>query len=252
VPLVIVLIAVFGASTQLTGTDWVVLIIGSLCYLSSYLFAYRGYSSAPLSVVAPIAYTAPAIATVLTVLFLGAKLTLLQGLPLVAIMAGVILLSTKFSELRNSTGVRGRSLVTSGVALGIGAAVSFSFVFVALSAVVPEVGYLVPVLVLKAGGGLSGIAFSPVFRRDIRPSRNSLSVLMLAVAFFDTVAYLFLGAGIVSAGGFLPLVIMTSGMGGFFLVCYGILLRKEKPEPNQLLGIAVSIAGVAALLYLTA
>ena len=45
---------------------------------------------------------------------------------------------------------------------------------------------------------------------------------------------------------------MTSGMGGFFLVCYGILLRKEKAELNQFMGIAVSIIGVATLLDLTA
>jgi drug/metabolite transporter (DMT)-like permease len=223
-----------------------------LCYLSSYLFAYRGYLSAPLSVVAPIAYTAPAIATLLAVLFLGAKMTAIEGLPLVAIMVGVILLSTKFSDLRKSAGERGRSAVTYGVRTGLGASISFSFVFVALSAVVPLVGYLMPVLVLKAGGSLAGIALSPITRQDIRPSRKTLSLLVFGVAVLDTVGYLFLGAGLASAESSLPLVIMTSGMGGFFLVCYGILLRNEKPEPNQLVGILVSIVGVATLLYLTA
>jgi uncharacterized membrane protein len=252
IPVLLALILISGASTGLTSTDWVILSIASLCYLSSYLFAYRGYSSAPLSVVAPIAYTAPAIAALLAVLFLGAKLTAIEGVPLVAIMAGVILLSTKFSDLRKSAGNRGRSALTFGVGSGLGASISFSFVFVALSAVVPEVGYLMPVLVLKSGGALAGLAFSPITKQDIRPNRKTVSLLVFGVAVFDTVGYLFLGAGLASAGASLPLVIMTSGMGGFFLVCYGILLRSEKPEPNQLVGILVSIVGVAALLYLTA
>jgi drug/metabolite transporter (DMT)-like permease len=45
---------------------------------------------------------------------------------------------------------------------------------------------------------------------------------------------------------------MTSGMGGVFMVGFGIVLLRERLEPNQLLGVALSIIGVAALLYLTA
>lgn len=252
IPILVLLIAVFRADVNLTTADWLILSVASLCYLSSYLFAYRGYQSAPLSVVAPIAYTAPAIATLLAVLFLGAKLTSVEAVPLVAIMFGVILLSTKFSELRRSVADRTGSAVRLGVEPGLAAAVSFSFVFVALSVVVAQVGYLMPVLVLKSGGALAGIALSPVIKRDVRPSNKTLSVLLIPVALFDTIGYVFLGAGLASAAGYLPLVIMTSGMGGFFLVCYGILLRKEKAELNQLIGIAVSIIGVATLLYLTA
>ena len=102
IPILLVLIAVFRASVDLTTSDWVILAIASLLSLV-YVFAYRGYQSAPLSVVAPIAYTAPAIATVLAVLFLGARLTVVEAVPLVAIMIGVVLLSTKFSVLRRST-----------------------------------------------------------------------------------------------------------------------------------------------------
>ena len=251
-PILVFLILVSKADVELTPTSWVVLGIASLCYLSSYLFAYRGYSSSPLSVVAPISYTAPAIATLLAVLFLGVRLALVEVVPLVAIMVGVMLLSTKFSELRRSTRAGGVSVVRSGVVPGLGAAFSFSFVFLALSAVVPEAGYLMPVLVLKAGGSLTGLALWPIAERGVRPSRKGLSSLVSSVAILDTVGYLFLGEGIASAGTLLPLVIMSSGMGGFFLVCYGIILRKEKPEPNQLVGITVSIVAVAALLYLTA
>lgn len=253
IPLLVVLILLTGSRTQLEPTDWVLLGAASMGFLTAYLFAYRGYASGPLSVVAPIAYTSPAIATVLAVIFLGARLTPIEGGPLVAIMAGVILLSTKFSELRGAREAQdGRSVRTSGVFYGLVAAVAFSIVYVALSVVVPRVGYLMPVLVLKIGGTLGGFALSPLLNKDLRPTKLKLSLRVLLVAVFDTVGYIFLGAGIASAGTFLPFVLMTSGMGGLFLACYGMALRKEKPEANQLIGIAVSIIGVASLLYLTA
>ena len=73
---------------------------------------------------------------------------------------------------------------------------SFSFVFVALSVVVPQVGYLMPVLVLKTGGALAGIALAPVVKQNIRPTRKTLSLLLLSIALFDTFGYVFLGAGL--------------------------------------------------------
>ena len=252
VPVLVVLIVGLSANVALAPTAWLILGLASLCFLSAYLFAYKGYQSSPLSVVAPIAYTSPAIATLLAILFLGAKLTSVEGVPIIAIMVGVILISTKFSELRRSAHGRDKSRVTSGVVPGVGASISFAFVYVALSAIVPGVGYLMPILVLRTGSTIAGFALAPFLKQDVRPSRKTLSLLVLSVGIFDTVGYIFLGAGIASAGTLLPLVIMAGGLGGFFLACYGMVLWKEKPEPNQLVGIAVSIIGVASLLYLTA
>lgn len=115
-------------------------------------------------------------------------------------------------------------MLKSAVALGIVSAFSFSFVFLALSTVVPVVGYLLPVLILRAGGAVIGFAVAPVVKKDVRPTRGKLGPLIWLVAIFDTVGYLFLGAGLASAGGSLPLVIVASGIGGFFLVCYAMFL----------------------------
>jgi transporter family protein len=250
IPILVVLVVVFGASTALSSTSILILVLASAGFLAAYLFAYRGYQIGPLSVVAPIAYTSPAVAVVLTVVVLGARLTEVEVVPLVAIMVGVILLSTKFSELRSRKDREGS--MRNSVALGIVSAFSFSFVFLVLSTVVPEVGYLVPVLILKAGGAFFGFAIAPALKKDVKPTKGRFGPLIWLVAILDTVGYLFLGAGLASAGISLPLVIMASGIGGFFLVCYAMAFRKEKPELNQLIGIAISIVGVATLLYLTA
>ncbi len=120
----------------------------------------------------------------------------------------------------------------SAVALGV-VSTSFSFVFL-------------------AGGPVIGFAVAPVMKKDIRPTRGKLGPLIWLVAIFDMAGYLFLGAGLAPAGESPPLVIVTSGIGGFVLVCCTAFLRHEKPEPNQLVGIAISVIGVATPLYLTA
>lgn len=75
VPLLVGLVFVPRESTPLAPTSALMLALASASFLSAYLFAYRGYQSGPLSVVAPIAYTSPAIAVVLMVVILGARLT---------------------------------------------------------------------------------------------------------------------------------------------------------------------------------
>ena len=229
-----------------------ILFLASLAFLSAYVFAYRGFQSAPLSVVAPIAYTAPAIATVLSIVFLNVSLSQIEALALIVIMTGVLLLSTRFSELRKFREGRNQAILALGVLPGLLAAVSFAIVFLALSATVPETGYFVPVLLLRGFATLAGFALAPLLKQNVKPTKQTLSPIVLVVAVLDTLGFIFLSLGLAYGKGSLPLVIMASGLGGAFLVGYGILLLKEKPEPNQLIGIAVSILGVASLLYLTA
>ena len=46
-----------------------------------------------------------------------------------------------------------------------------------------------PVLVLKTGGAVAGIALAPVVKQNIRPTRKTLSLLLLSIALFDTFGY---------------------------------------------------------------
>lgn len=248
----IALVGVLNVNLAIAGGTILILFFASLAFLSAYVFAYRGFQSAPLSVVAPIAYTAPAIATVLSIVFLNVSLSPIEGLSLIMIMLGVVLLSTKFSELRNFREGRSQAILALGVLPGLLAAASFAIVFLALSVTVPETGYLVPVLLLRSFATVAGFALAPVLKQNVKPTKQTLSPIVLVIAVLDTLGFIFLTLGLASANASLPLVIMASGLGGAFLVGYGILLLKEKPEPNQLTGIMVSIVGVASLLYLTA
>jgi drug/metabolite transporter (DMT)-like permease len=248
----VILIKILGIDPILPPGTIFILFFASIAFLSAYVFAYRGFQSGPLSVVAPIAYTAPAIATVFSILLLSVSLSTIETLSLVVIMMGVVLLSIRFSELRKFREGGNQTIVSTAVLPGVLSAFSFAFVFLALSIVVPGTGYLVPILYLRGFAMVIGFVLAPVIKQDLKPTRQKLSPTVLAIGILDTLGFVFLTLGLASGKESLPLVIMASGMGGAFLVSYGIVILKEKPEPNQLLGIVVSIVGVASLIYLSA
>src|SRR2546425_10138544 len=118
----------FGVSFELVLT----LVAVSIVNFIAFIFLYRGFHHGVVSVVAPIAYSYPIITTIFAVIFLGVMLSGLRTLALSAVILGVILLSTPFSEL--SRYVRGKGLVKvlPGVDSGGGVPVSFRAVSVVL------------------------------------------------------------------------------------------------------------------------
>ena len=72
---------------------------------------------------------------------------------------------------------------------------------------------------------------------------------MVAIGVLEAFGFLAFTSGIAAAGQALPVVTAISGMGGAVAASYGIAFLKERLEPNQLIGVALSLAGVFALLY---
>jgi len=76
-----------------------------------------------------------------------------------------------------------------------------------------------------------------------------LSKTMVAIGVLEAFGFLAFTSGIAAAGGALPVVTAISGMGGAVAASYGIAFLKERLEPNQLIGVIFSLAGVFVLLY---
>ncbi len=218
----------------------------------AFLFLYRAFYRGVVSVVAPIAYTYPAVTTVLAVLVLGTVLTFDSALALAAIMLGVILLSTKFSQLKRRGGGTGRSSLTVGVGWAILASVSFGAIYVVVGNYTPVVGYVLPSVILRGVGTLTGFLVAPILGESVRPNRASLSTVILAMGALESFGFLSFNFGISLGGSSLPIVAAISGMGGAVATAYAIVLLKERLERNQVVGVALAITGVFTLLYLTA
>jgi drug/metabolite transporter (DMT)-like permease len=227
----------------------VVLAAAGIMNFLAFIALYRAFHRGVVSVVAPIAYTYPAVTTVVSVAVLGVVLSADRLLAIAAIILGVVLLSTRYSELRNYSGGNGRPALTVGVAAAVTSSVAFGIVYVVLGYATPALGYFLPVVVLRTVGTVTGFALAPVFKERVIPSRMSFSRIILTMGLLEAIGFLVFNFGVSLGADSLPIVTAISGMGGAVAAVYGMSLLKERLETNQLLGALLSIAGVFALLY---
>ncbi len=227
-----------------------VLVVAGLLNFVAFTFLYRAFHKGVVSVVAPVAYTYPAITTVLSIALLGTLLSSVQIFAIAGIIVGVILTSTKLSALRQSfSGGRAPNL-TAGFLPALGAAVFFGGVYVGVGYAAPLVSVVVPVMVLRIMGISVGAVLAPLFKQDIRPSKSIFSKPLIFMGILEAIGFLALTYGISIPGGSLPVVTAISGMGGAVAAGFGLVLLKERLEMNQVLGVVISLLGVFVLLYL--
>jgi drug/metabolite transporter (DMT)-like permease len=216
----------------------------------AFIFLYRAFHRGVVSVVAPVVYTYPAVTAVLAVAILGASLSLVQGVAIAGIIAGVILLSTRFSELYSYLRGTGAPSLTKGIGLAIGASLCFGMVYIGIGYAAPSVSFVLPVMFLRVIAISAGFLFAPLLKQEARPNRLVFSKTMVAMGVLEAFGFLAFTYGISAAGSALPIVTALSGMGGAVAASYGFAFLKERLEPNQMLGVLLSLAGVFALLYL--
>ncbi len=216
----------------------------------AFIFLYRAFHKGVVSLVAPVAYTYPAVTAVLSVAILGSVLSSVQALAIAGIIAGVILLSTRFSELRAFVSGKGAPNLTVGVPSAICSAASFGTVYVAIGYAAPLVSVVLPALMLRVVGASAGFLLAPLLKQQVRPTRSVFSVTMISMGVLEAIGFVSFTYGISVAGGSLPIVAALSGMGGAVAASYGLVLLKERLEPNQVLGVLLSLLGVFTLLYL--
>lgn len=227
-----------------------VLAVAGVLNFLAFIALYRAMHIGVVSVVAPVAYTYPAVTTVVSVALLGVVLSTTSILAIAGIVLGVVLLSMRYSELRSySTGI-GRPALTAGVVGAATSSVTFGLVYVVLGYATPIVGYYLPVVILRVVGTMTGIVLAPVFKERINPSRMSFSRIIIAMGTLEAVGFLAFNFGVSLGAASLPIVAAISGMGGAVAAVYGMVHLKERLEPNQLLGAVLSVVGVFALLYL--
>jgi len=252
VTLITVVVLVPAVSPALTLPLYPVLALlgAGVVNFVAFIFLYRAFHRGVVSVVAPVVYSYPAVTAVLAVAVLGASLSLVQGVVIAVIVAGVILLSTRFSELYLYFRGSGAPGLTKGVGLAVGASLCFGVAYIGIGYAAPFVSFVLPVLLLRIIAISAGIILAPVLKQEVRPSRLVFSRAMIAIGVLEAFGFLAFTYGVSASGSALPIVAALSGMGGAVAASYGLTFLKERLEPNQVLGVLLSLAGVFALLYL--
>jgi drug/metabolite transporter (DMT)-like permease len=247
---VIVLVPVISPALAFPLYPVLALLGAGVVNFAAFVFLYRAFHRGIVSVVAPVVYTYPAVTGVLAVAILGASLSFVQGVAIAGIIAGVILLSTRFSELyAYFRGTRAPSL-TRGVGTAMGASLCFGVAYVGIGYAAPFVSFVLPVMFLRIIAISAAFLLAPVLKQDARPARLVFSKTMIAMGVLEAFGFLAFTFGISAAGSALPIVTALSGMGGAVAASYGLAFLKERLERNQMLGLLLLLAGVFALLYL--
>ncbi len=231
-------------------TAGLVLLVTGLVNFFAFIFLYRAFHKGVVSVVAPVAYTYPAVTTVLSILILGTVLAATSILAISGIIVGVVLLSTRFSELRAYLRGKGTPNITAGVGSAVGSSVFFGLVYVGVGYAVPFVGYVLPAVFLRGVAAGVGFLLAPLLKQDVKPSRSALSNTIIVMGFLEAVGFLTFIYGISMGGGSLPVVTALSGMGGAVAATYAIVFLRERLEKNQILGIFLALTAIFTLLYL--
>ena len=247
---VLVLIPIISPNLAFPVYPVLALIGAGVINFAAFVFLYRAFHRGVVSVVAPVVYTYPAVTAVLAVVILGASLSIFQVVALAGIIAGVILLSMRFSELYAYLRGTGAPGLTKGVGLAVGASLCFGMVYVGIGYAAPLVSVVLPVMLLRIIAVSAGLLLAPALRQEANPSRLVFSRTMIVMGILEAFGFLAFTYGIKAAGSALPVVTALSGMGGAVAASYGLAFLKERLEPNQMLGVLLSIAGVFALLYL--
>ncbi len=227
-----------------------VLVLAGVVNFLAFIYLYRAFHKGVVSVVAPVAYTYPAVTTVLSIVVLGTVLAASRIAAIAGVIIGVVLLSTRFSELRSYSRGEGAVNMTAGVGSAVGSSFLFGVVYIGIGYASPYVNYTIPAVVLRAVAALAGFMLAPLLKQDVRPSRAVFSNTIILIGFLEAAGFLSFTYGISLGGGSLPVVAALSGMGGAVAASYGILFLRERLERNQILGVALSLAGIFTLLYL--
>ena len=226
------------------------LVLAGLLNLAAFILLYRAFHRGVVSVVAPIAYTYPAITAALSVVVLGTVISSGEVLAIGGVIVGVVLLSTRFSELRSLVAGRGSANLTAGVGSALGSSAIFGGVYVVIGYAAPLVSLTIPVIMLRVVATSAGFVLAPLLKQDVRPSRMAFSRKIFVMGFLEAAGFLTFTYGILSASGALPIVAAIGGMGGAVAASYGLFFLKERLEPNQMAGVVLALVGVFALLYL--
>ena len=201
---------------------------------------YRALALGPIAIVSPVAAANAAITVLLAVVLLREALSPLQVAAIAATIGGTALASTDLRVLRETLG-----RPTAGVLLALAAMVGFGVLGFLLAAASRAFGVIAMVLLLRAGTTAVLLAYATVRSANLALLPRRALALVVLIGILDTSANVSFGLGAVS--GYASIV--ATGASAYPLIPFalGLTLLRERIAPNQFVGVALLLAGLATL-----
>lgn len=211
--------------------------LAGLCETVGVAALYRGLAVGVMSIVAPIAATAPMV-SVAVALALGELPGPIQGVGIALALAGIALTSWT-----RPSGDRSGSRVASSVILGSLAAIGFGVFYVAIDAA-SEGSVPWALLIARLAAVTMFIAASAVRRAPLAVRRAGVPGIALIGALIVTADTLY---AIASTKGLLSVVVVLSSLYPLATMGLARVYLHERLDRLQLLGVATCLCGVVAI-----
>ena len=227
-----------GVPAALSGANIAWLVASGVGNVTGLVFSALAFRVGKVGVVTPILATEGALAAVISAL-LGESIAPIIAFLLLVIVCGVVLVA--LGPGRGVLSAVDATAARQAALLGLGAGVVFGAVFYA-SGETASLGALWAVAAVRAGG--VALVSLPVLARGGHAIPRAMWPWLAGGGLIDTVGYMLVVAG--TANG----VAITSVLASQYAVVSvtgGIVLFRERVVPRQLIGIALTISGVAAL-----
>lgn len=242
--LVTLLVVLSGTDLSTLGRVVGWLVPGSLLMAGGYYTLYRGLALGPIAVVSPVLATYAVIPVVLAVILLGETLAAVVVLGIALTILGAALTSTDLRALGSGLSRRPEGLpwaIASLLLFGVGA---FIFGWAAKTA-----GWMQALWLSRTEVSLLFLAVGLAARSRRQADASMPGSGALAFAALIGVADL-LGAVMFARGaelGYISIVTAASATYPIVPVLGGVMLFRERPAPNQFIGVALVIFGLLAV-----
>jgi len=233
-----------GINFHIPLTIMLLALLASIGAFLGFFFAYRSFKHGDLSIAAPIVGSYPVVIVIGSVFLLGDSLTSIEIISIVAIIAGIILLSTKFSVLKSK-----RKFVAAGVGSAIAGMFFLGTPMLFAGAYIAILGFVLLSLILRGMTSVCGFITGFFAKQDMGfPARGHI-LPIVAAGVTDAIGVLAFLYGVQIKSSTLPIISAVAGLAGAVTVICALILLKERPEKNQWMGIALALIGVIVLSY---
>jgi uncharacterized membrane protein len=226
---------------SISGDNWALLAGLSILVIGFYLAFYKALQIGPVSIVGPILAAHAVVIVLMSVVFLGERLSVWQSVSIAATIGGVILLSVDLRSLRS-----GPKILGLGIALALFASVAAGVWQYSIGAMSRDLGWFLPLYVSRMFL-FSMLVPIAAWRRSWPWQKMTwpLAAAVVVVGVMESGALFAFSRG--AEIGLISIVGAASTVYPIFPILGGVYLYKERLARNQLIGLFIVVVGLVGL-----
>lgn len=213
-------------------------LLGAVDFVAYFSF-FRGVSKGEVSIVCPISSAWGAVAVLIGFAFIGETADAFRIFGIAAAVIGVMLTSADLSGLRK--GVR----LSGGAAEALLAMLGWGVMWALIGVWGKGIGWLIIIFGTRLVTSALILGYAGARKVEIGKGIGVVAMMVLAGGMLDAIGYLFASWGM--GGELVSIVAPISATYPAVTVLLAAYFLKERLAPNQLIGVAAILAGVATL-----